>query len=140
MTQKLILVCDDVEDNRIVFRAALEHAGYAVLPVESGEEALAQARAFSPSLILLDLMMPGWSGWETIAALRADPATAGIPVVAFSASVDVKTAELKRAGFCAQVAKPILPRDLLDAVARCLAAPGTAAGWVELPAYGTALR
>lgn len=137
MTQKLILVCDDVEDNRVVFQAVLEHAGYAVLMAESGAEALEQARAFTPSLILLDLMMPGLSGWETIARLKADPVTSEIPVVAVSASVEAKLAELAHAGFCARVAKPVLPRHLLDAVARCLAhaASEKAATWLDLPSY-----
>lgn len=70
MAQKLILVCDDVEDKRIVFRAALEHAGYAVILAEAGAEALEQARNFTSSSILVDLVMPGMTGWETVTALK----------------------------------------------------------------------
>lgn len=142
MTERLILVCDDVEDNRIVFQAVLEHGGYAVLMAESGLAAMKQARAFTPSLILLDLMMPELSGWETIALLKTDPQSRPILVVAVSASVEARSSDLFEAGFCAMVPKPILPQHLLDAVARCLA-HGTsenAAAWLDLPAYSVTLH
>lgn len=136
MAQKLVLVCDDVEDNRVVFKAILEHGGYAVLLSEDGAEAVEQARAFTPSLILLDLMMPGTNGWEAIAALKSDPVTSEIPVIAVTADAHVSPEALERAGFCALVRKPILPRDLLDAVDRCLAhLDGGDVGWLELPQY-----
>ncbi len=139
MGQKLILVCDDNEDNRVVFKAVLEHAGYAVVLAENGAEALAEARAYTPSLILLDLMMPVANGWETAARLKADPVTHAIPVVAVSADVHVGADALQRAGFCAFVPKPVLPKQLLDAVERCLEqlASDARLPWVKLPAYST---
>ena len=139
MSQKLILVCDDNEDNRVVFKAVLEHAGFAVVVAQDGAEALEEARAFTPSLILMDLMMPGLDGWQTVAQLKADPITSEIPVVAVSASVHVGKDALQRAGFCAFVPKPILPKNLLDAVNRCLdeLASGTSTGWMKLPMYET---
>jgi CheY-like chemotaxis protein len=140
MAQKLILVCDDVEDNRVVFAAILEHAGFAVVIAEDGQEAIQQARAFTPSLILMDLMMPGVDGWEAVARLKADPITCGIPVVAVSADVNASITALQRAGFCAYVVKPILPKQLLDAVQQCLdqLETGERPAWISLPAYGTA--
>jgi CheY-like chemotaxis protein len=69
MAQKLILVSDDVEDNRVVFKAILEHAGFAVVVAQDGAEAVEQARAYTPSLILMDLMMPGVDGWTATARL-----------------------------------------------------------------------
>ena len=139
MGQKLILVCDDNEDNRVVFKAVLEHAGYAVVLAADGVEALAESRAYTPSLILLDLMMPGTNGWETVALLKADPVTHTIPVVAVSADVHVSSAALERAGFCAFVPKPVLPKELLHAVERCLEhlAADASLSWIKLPAYGT---
>lgn len=139
MGQKLILVCDDNEDNRVVFKAVLEHAGYAVVLADDGAEALAESRAYTPSLILLDLMMPVTNGWETAALLKADPVTHAIPVVAVSADVHVRHDALERAGFCAFVPKPVLPRELLDAVERCLehVAADASIAWIRLPAYGT---
>lgn len=139
MSQKLILVCDDNEDNRVVFKAVLEHAGFAVVVAQDGTEALEEARAFTPSLILMDLMMPGLDGWQTVAQLKADPITSEIPVVAVSADVHVGVNALQRGGFCAFVPKPILPKHLLDAVNRCLEGleGGGPVGWLKLPAYET---
>jgi CheY-like chemotaxis protein len=136
---QLILVRDDVEDNRVVFWAALEHAGHAVLLAETGAEALEQARHLTPSLILLDLMMLGMTGWETVPRPESDPVTGDIPVVAVTADVHTTAAELDQAGFCAFIGKPVLPRHLLDAVAQCLAyreAGGT--GWLKLPSCSAA--
>jgi CheY-like chemotaxis protein len=140
MAQKLILVCDDVEDNRIVFKAVLEHAGFAVVVAHDGSEALEQARSFTPSLILMDLMMPGIDGWQAMAQLKADPVTCEIPVVAVTADVHASTDALQRAGFCAYVTKPLLPKQLLAAVEQCLRHLGTGerSAWISLPAYGTA--
>ena len=139
MAQKLILVCDDNEDNRVVFKAVLEHAGFAVVLARNGAEALEEARSFTPSLILMDLMMPGISGWQAVERLKADPVTGKIPVVAVSADVHVSIDDLQRAGFCAFVPKPILPKQMLDAVQRCLEQIETSGGdtWLSLPAYGT---
>jgi CheY-like chemotaxis protein len=137
MSQKLILVCDDVEDNRIVFRAVLEHSGFAVVLAKDGSEAVEQARAYTPSLILMDLMMPGVDGWEALARLKADPVTDEIPVVAVTADVHASTESLKRAGFCAFVVKPILPTQLLSAVNQCLEhlAGEDPGPWITLPTH-----
>jgi PAS domain S-box-containing protein len=80
-----VLICDDDPDVVEVLAAMLEAHGYATLRAHSGPEALALAADQAPSLILMDLRMPGMSGWETIATLGADPATSGIPIVILSA-------------------------------------------------------
>jgi CheY-like chemotaxis protein len=79
-----VLVCDDDPDVVEVLGAMLEANGYATLRAHSGLEALALAAGQAPSLVLMDLRMPGMSGWETIAALRADPLTADIPIIILS--------------------------------------------------------
>ncbi|HET7230976.1 MAG TPA: response regulator [Longimicrobium sp.] len=139
MAQKLILVCDDVEDNRIVFKAVLEHGGFAVLVARDGTEAVEQARAFTPSLIVMDLMMPGVDGWQAVAQLKADPATREIPVIAVTADMHASRDALQRAGFCAYVTKPLLPKQFLAAVNECLGqlSATQAPGWITLPLYGT---
>jgi CheY-like chemotaxis protein len=68
-----------------VLAAMLESHGYATLRAHSGPEALALAADQAPSLILMDLRMPGMSGWETIAELRAQATTAEIPIIILSA-------------------------------------------------------
>lgn len=135
MTQELLLVADDNEDNRVVFQAILQHAGFAVLLATDGSEVLEQARAHSPSLILLDLMMPGVSGWEAMARLQGDPATRDIPVLAVSADVHTSEADLRRAGFCGFVPKPVLPRQLLEAVGQCLEEHAAGKRWIGLQVY-----
>ncbi len=83
-----ILVCDDDPSIRVVVAEQLRQHGYDILEARSGEEAIAIARRFTDSqpisAILLDLYMPGLSGWETLQQLRDSPETASIPVVILS--------------------------------------------------------
>ena len=75
------------EDDRILRKAAtarLRQHGFTILTAEDGEEALRLARAEAPDLVLLDLIMPKMQGFEVLRALKADPATASIPVVVLS--------------------------------------------------------
>jgi CheY-like chemotaxis protein len=80
-----VLICDDDPDIVEVLAAMLEAHGYSTLIAHTGQQALDQAVDQAPSLILMDLRMPGMSGWETIAALGANPATTTIPIVILSA-------------------------------------------------------
>jgi two-component system alkaline phosphatase synthesis response regulator PhoP len=80
-----VLIVDDDRTIVDVLRAALEDEGYTVLAALN-EAALALARQEQPAVILLDLMMPEMDGVEMCRRLRADPATAHIPIVALSAA------------------------------------------------------
>ena len=75
-----VLVIDDNADSRDVLRRTLEEDGHAVATASGGEEGLALARELSPSLILLDVMMPGMDGWAVLRQLKSDPALEAIPV------------------------------------------------------------
>lgn len=77
----LLLVVDDEPANVEVLRDLLEALDYRTLGAGSGTAALAAARERRPDLVLLDVMMPGMNGFEVCRALKADPGTAGIPVV-----------------------------------------------------------
>lgn len=79
-----ILVCDDEPEVLEVVTAMLDRWGYAVIPATSGRHAVEAAVAGRPDAILLDLIMPGMSGWDTIAALKGNPETADIPLIALS--------------------------------------------------------
>ncbi len=79
-----ILVCDDDPGIRTVVKEHLSRQGYVVLEASSGEEALRLASEGPVEAILLDLYMPGLSGWETLQRLRNHPATSHIPVVILS--------------------------------------------------------
>lgn len=83
-----ILVVDDVATNRIVMKVKLTSACYSVEQAESGVAALKAARETMPDLILLDVMMPDMSGLDVCRALKADPATADIPIVLITALSD----------------------------------------------------
>jgi CheY-like chemotaxis protein len=80
-----VLIVDDEADIREVVSEALSFEGHEVLTAVDGISALRACYAHSPDLVLLDLMMPGMTGWEFRAAQLRDPAIAGIPVVVVSA-------------------------------------------------------
>lgn len=117
---RTILVVEDNQDVSSVLAAALEEEGYTVRVVRNGQEVQRVARLEAPDLITLDLGLPGKSGWQVVADLRADPDTQGIPVVAISAH----TRDLDPA-FASSVArvipKPFYLSQIIDAVAETLA-------------------
>ncbi|MBM3973294.1 MAG: response regulator [Planctomycetes bacterium] len=84
MTRTVLII----EDEKLIVvstQMVLEAGGFRVESAVNGEEGIAKARSVAPDLILLDIMMPGIDGWETLTRLKRDPATAGIPVVIFTA-------------------------------------------------------
>jgi putative two-component system response regulator len=101
-----ILIVDDNLTNLEQINIQLED-DYVVSLAKSGEQALEICRRTLPDLVLLDIEMPGMDGFETLAALRADPATRGIPVIFLTASPDPRT-ELAaiRAGASDFITKP----------------------------------
>ncbi|HEX9235126.1 MAG TPA: response regulator [Actinomycetota bacterium] len=77
-----LLVVDDNEDIRLLFRYWLSHAGFDVEEVTGGHEALALlSQGMIPSLIILDIQMPVMDGWETLRAIRSSRATVDLPVL-----------------------------------------------------------
>jgi signal transduction histidine kinase/CheY-like chemotaxis protein len=124
-----ILVIDDNADSREVLRRTLEDDGHAVATAPSGEAGLGLARKLRPSLILLDVVMPGMGGWAVLKELKADPELRKIPV----AMVSVVDDEI-RTGFALGAAeyltKPV-ERERLIEVSRNLTAGGRHALVVE---------
>jgi CheY-like chemotaxis protein len=82
--QHTVLICDDDPSIRVVVQTLLEQHDYCVLAAGSGKEAIQQATARQPDVILLDLLMPEMDGWETLAALRDRPETRETPVIILS--------------------------------------------------------
>ncbi|MBD2357885.1 PAS domain S-box protein [Tolypothrix sp. FACHB-123] len=80
----LVLECDDDPGVRIVVQTMLERQGYRVIVAASGQEAVEQAKLYHPDAIILNLMMPGMDGWETLAILKQQPHTQNIPVIILS--------------------------------------------------------
>jgi signal transduction histidine kinase/ActR/RegA family two-component response regulator len=88
----LILVVDDEADARDLVARTLTPAGFAVQGARTAEAALILAKEVRPCLVLADIRLPGRSGWDLIADLRADPATNDIPIVVLSIDCDRRRA------------------------------------------------
>ena len=78
---RTVLVADDNPDQRALYVDILSHAGFSVIEACDGAEAIARARADRPSLILMDVTMPGTSGWNAVRAVRDQMETRDIPVI-----------------------------------------------------------
>lgn len=122
MSDRRILVVDDDEDIREVVQLSLEEvAGWQVVAVGSGREALLQAQSDSVDVILLDVMMPDMDGPTTYQHLQADEKTRDVPVIFLTAKV--QAADRRRfedMGVTCVIAKPFDPLQLAGQVAGCL--------------------
>ena len=120
-TGPLILVVDDYDDAREMYAEYLVFCGFRIAEARNGNEALEQAFALKPDLILMDLSLPGMDGWEATRQLKADERTKNIPVVALTGHALAGASEgAKRAGCDSFVTKPCLPDDLVVEVRRML--------------------
>jgi two-component system phosphate regulon response regulator PhoB len=127
-----VLVVEDERDIAALVAYHLTKEGYRVRTTEGGQEALESVRAEKPDLIVLDLMLPGFSGYEVLHELRRRPELVDVPVVVLTARRDeadrVKGLEL---GADDYVTKPFSPRELVlrvGAVLRRAQAPAVASG------------
>lgn len=113
-----VLVIDDDPVIGTLARALLAREGIEVEVAADGEAGLAAARAAAPALVLVDSNLPGMSGAEVIAALRADGATATVPILMMSADASAPAGS----GADGSLPKPFAPPDLVAAVRRFLSA------------------
>jgi CheY-like chemotaxis protein len=103
-----VLVVEDNALNLKLVRDVLTHAGYRVLEAGDAERGIALARAERPDLILMDVQLPGIDGVDALGRLRADPATASIPVAALTALAMREDRErFLAAGFDGYLEKPV---------------------------------
>ncbi|MEP6536662.1 MAG: ATP-binding protein [Bryobacteraceae bacterium] len=112
----VVLVVEDDESSRELVVSYLESEGLKSLTAGSGDEGLRVARDSHPDVIILDLLMPGRSGWETLYKLRSSPATAGIPIIITSVIDEKKMAF--SLGATDYLVKPVAKETLLDAIRR----------------------
>jgi two-component system, cell cycle response regulator DivK len=127
MANELILIVEDNEQNLKLARDLLQVHGYRTIEAVTGEEGVKLAAERSPALVVMDIHLPGISGIEALARLRAAPATRAIPVIAFTASVMPQDRnDIIAAGFDAFVSKPINIETFLAAITAALAKRGTA--------------
>ena len=118
---KTILYVEDNEMNRKIVRDLLKRTKYELIEAFDGEAGVAMALERRPGLILMDIQLPKISGMEATRRLRADAATANIPIIAitsFALSGDEQKA--KEAGATAYLAKPYSPFDLLNLIRKLL--------------------
>jgi DNA-binding response OmpR family regulator len=119
---RTVLVADDDEDILQLVSFRLERAGYNVITASDGQKAIEAAREHQPDLAVLDVMMPGMNGYEVTRALRADQATAQIPVILLTARV--QEADVSRgfeAGADDYLRKPFSPQELRSRVQAIIA-------------------
>jgi DNA-binding response OmpR family regulator len=118
---KRILVVDDTKDILLVVSRRLQSWGYEPLTADSGEEGLRLAEAHQPDLVLLDIMMPKMKGRDVCARLKANPATAHIPVIFLTA---LGLADHIKAGMDLgaedYIVKPFEPAELKERISICL--------------------
>jgi len=114
-TGPVVLIVDDDERVREYVRVNLEMEGYTVREAGSAEEGLQVLEEVSPSLVLLDVMMPEVDGWEMLRRLRERHGIDAIPVVMFSGKVDEETAgEAAERGAQGFLGKPFDPQRLVE--------------------------
>lgn len=119
MAAKKILICDDDPVILRLIQVNLELEGYDVLLAHHGEEAYQVATAEIPDLIILDIMMPRWDGYQTCEHLKGNEDTKEIPVVFLSAKAQASDIERgKSFGVDEYLTKPFDPADLIDVVER----------------------
>ena len=117
MPDKRILVVEDEEDILELVSFNLKKKGYQVKGVTSGEEALQEARLNIPSLIILDLMLPGVNGFDVCKSLKVDPKTKAVPIVMLTArSEEADIIIGLELGADDYLTKPFSPRELIARV------------------------
>ena len=115
--ERTILVAEDDAEQRTLYVAILSGAGYRVLEANDGEEAVATVRRDRPDLVLMDVTMPGTSGWNAVRALKEDPETMGIPVIVLTGLVGTWDRDASiAAGADEHLSKPVSPPSLLKEV------------------------
>ncbi len=118
-----ILVVDDDMPNLMLARALLEAEGFEVQVAVNGATMFDVLKTCLPALILMDIQLPESDGWELTRQLKADPATANIPVIAITAYGKAGDAQRAReAGFVEFLSKPVSTRELPGIIRRHLQA------------------
>lgn len=123
---KIILVIDDQPEIRTLICMTMDYDDFEVHEAENGDSGLKMIKALRPSVVLLDVMMPGLlDGFQVCERVRADPEIAGTPIVMLTArgqQSDIE--EGRRAGCNDYLTKPFSPLQLIETVERLVSASG----------------
>jgi len=118
----LVLVVDDFQDNREMYAEYLTYCGFRVIEAKNGKEAIEQAFAQTPNIIVMDLSLPVMDGWEATRRLKADGRTSSIPVIALTGhALQGHSKGALDAGCDMFVSKPCLPDQLVVEIKKMLA-------------------
>jgi two-component system cell cycle response regulator DivK len=118
MSTTILIVEDNVKNMKLV-RDLLKAKGYTTLEAITGEQGVELALAHVPDLVLMDIQLPDINGIDAFERIRADPRTAAVPVVAFTASVTpTDRNRITQAGFSGFVSKPINLKEFLATIKR----------------------
>jgi CheY-like chemotaxis protein len=119
--QRVVLIVDDLTDQRELYAGYLVYLGYRVEEASGGVEGIAKAIELLPDLIIMDLAMPGLDGFDATRVLKAVSLTKSIPVVALTAHGEHLPREWASVAGCdVYLRKPILPGDLAAEIDRVL--------------------
>ena len=117
-----ILIVEDNDNNRCLFRDILTFHGYQVSVASDGQEGVALARELMPDLILMDIQMPGMDGMTAGGILKGDPATSGLKIIALTSfAMRGDQGKILAAGFDGYLSKPVSTREL----------PGLVKQWLD---------
>ena len=94
--KKIVLVVDDNQDHRTIAVALLTYAGYTALQAEDTDVAARMIQSYQPSLVVVDVDLPGKNGLDWVSELRAAPSTASLPIVAYTGYRDVYSTEFRK--------------------------------------------
>jgi CheY-like chemotaxis protein len=123
-TGPLILIVDDYADALDIWAIYLQSLGYRVATAADGVAAMAKAETLLPDLVVLDLELPGLSGFEVAKRLRANPETRHVPLIAATGYSHERQLDMARqSGFDAVVVKPCDPDYLVSEIERLLGEP-----------------
>jgi CheY-like chemotaxis protein len=123
-SQRSVLVVDDDCDNRESLAELLAVHGFAASTASDGEEAVRIATEQPPTLIILDLVMPGMGGFEAVARLKADQRTKTVPVVCLTGTTNERARAIEL-GFAAYLIKPVAADRLLRVIDSLLPPAGS---------------
>lgn len=118
MSGQKILIVDDDYDTRTVVKTILVGSGYHVEEAASGQEALDALENFDPELIVLDVMMPGMSGYDVVVHLKQKPETQNIPIIMLTAKSEPEDLITGYKDYAVDyyIPKPFTTRQLLSGI------------------------
>jgi CheY-like chemotaxis protein len=116
-----VLIADDESAMRLLVNTTIESDSYQVVEAEDGDEAWELIKQHKPSLVLLDIQMPGRSGLEILASIKSDPGLSGVRVILMTArALDADRTAGMAAGADFYLTKPFSPLELLARVQEAL--------------------